>query len=67
MNTIQMMLNQIMKNPQVHNNPMARNAMQLYQKGDTQGLKNMAENLCKERGITTDQAKQMVMEMFNKK
>ena len=41
------------------------NAMQMYQSGDTGGLKTMAENLCKERGITVDEAKQKVMSMFN--
>lgn len=63
---MQRMLSQMMKSPQVQNNPMARNAMEMYQSGDTQGLKSMAENLCKERGITTDQAKQMVINMFNR-
>lgn len=63
---MQRMLNQMQKSPQVQNNPMARNAMQMYQNGDAQGLKNMAENLCKERGITTGQAKQMVFNMFNR-
>lgn len=62
---MQRMLSKMMKSPQVQNNPMARNAMEMYQSGDAQGLKSMAENLCKERGITTDQAKQMVMGMFS--
>lgn len=65
MNPMQVMMNKMMNSPQVQNNPMARNAMQMYRNGDTQGLKNMAENLCHERGITTEQAKQMVMKMFN--
>lgn len=55
----------MMNSPQVQNNPMAKNAMQMYQSGDTGGLKTMAENLCKERGITVDEAKQKVMSMFN--
>lgn len=62
---MQRMLSKMMKSPQVQNNPMARNAMEMYQNGDTQGLKSMAENLCKERGITTDRAKQMVMGMLS--
>lgn len=66
MNPMQMVFNQIMNDPRIQSNPMAHNAMQMFQKGDTQGLKNMAENLCKERGITTEQAKQMVMNMFNR-
>ena len=53
-------------NPNVQNNPLAQNAIKMYQNGDTRGLQNMAENMCKERGITVDQAKQQVMGMCNK-
>ena len=56
----------IENNPSIQNNPLAQNAMKMYQNGDTRGLQNMAENMCKERGITVDQAKQQVMGMFNK-
>ena len=62
---MQAILNQMVNSPQVQNNPIAKNAMQMYQKGDSNGLKSMAENLCKERGITVDEAKQKVMSMFN--
>ena len=62
---MQAILNQMVNSPQVQNNPMAKNAMQMYQNGDSNGLKSMAENLCKERGITVDEAKQKVMSMFN--
>lgn len=65
MNPMQMILNQMINSPQVQNNPMAKNAMQMYQNGDSNGLKSMAENLCKERGITIDEAMQKVMSMFN--
>jgi hypothetical protein len=65
MNPMQMILNQMINSPQVQNNPMAKNAMQMYQNGDSNGLKSMAKNLCKERGITIDEAKQKVMSMFN--
>lgn len=56
----------IENNPNFKNNPLAQNAMKMYQNGDTRGLQNMAENMCKERGITVDRAKQQVMGMFNK-
>ena len=65
MNLMQMILNQMINSPQIQNNPMAKNAMQMYQSGDSNGLKSMAENLCKERGITIDEAKQKVMSMIN--
>jgi len=64
-NPMQAILNQIINSSQVQNNPMAKNAMQMYQSGDSKGLQQMAENLCRERGITLDEAKQKVMSMFN--
>ena len=65
-NPKQAIQNIIESNPNIQNNPIAQNAMKMYQNGDTKGLQNMAENMCKERGITVDQAKQQVMGMFNK-
>lgn len=65
-NPQQAIQNIIESNPNIQNNPLAQNAMKMYQNGDTRGLQNMAENMCKERGITIDQAKQQVMGMFNK-
>lgn len=65
MNPINIIKNKIMNDPQIKNNPMAQNAMQMIQSGNTQGLKSMAENMCKERGITVEQAKEEVMKLFN--
>jgi hypothetical protein len=65
MNPMNIIKNKIMNDPQIKNNPMAQNAMQMIQSGNTQGLKSMAENMCKERGITVEQAKEEVMKLFN--
>ena len=65
MNPMQML--QVMKNPQqflqqmmgnssVMKNPIARNAMQMAQKGNYKGIEKMARNLCKEKGIEADTA-----------
>lgn len=63
----QQVLSQMMNsNPQISSNPMAKNAIKMYQNGDTQGLKTLAENLCREQGITTDEAKQRVLSIFNR-
>ena len=63
----QAFIQQIMNNSQVTQNPMVRNAMEMYQKGDTQGLKAMAENLAKERGTTVDDMKSQIMAQFGMK
>lgn len=65
MNPMNIIKNKIMNDPQIKNNPMAQNAMKMIQSGNTQGLKSMAENMCKERGITVEQAKEEVMKLFN--
>ena len=48
-------LQQMMKSPGIANNPIAKNAIELYQKGDKQGLNELANNLCKEKGTSLDE------------
>ena len=47
----QQFLQQMAGNSQVMNNPMAKNALQMAQKGDANGIEQMARNLCKSKGI----------------
>ena len=63
----QAFIQQMMSNSQVAQNPMVRNAMQMYQNGDIQGLQSMAENLAKERGTTVDDVKSQIMAQFGMK
>lgn len=53
----QQLIQQLSNNSQIMENPMAKNAMQMLQNGDTQGLQKMAENLAKERGTTIDEVR----------
>lgn len=55
----------VMQNNQVMSNPMAKNAMQMIQNGDNKGLEKMARNLCKERGVSADEAIQHLRKQFN--
>lgn len=57
----------IMNNNEIMKNPIAKNAMEMYQKGDTKGLQAMAENLAKERGTTVDDMKSQIMAQFGMK
>ena len=54
----------IMNNNEIMKNPIAKNAMEMYKNGDTQGLQAMAENLCKERGTTPQQVQEMIKKQF---
>ena len=60
----QAFIQQMMNNSQIMQNPMARNALEMYKSGDSQGLKSMAENLCKERGTTPQQIQDMIKNQF---
>ena len=63
----QAFLQKMMNDSQIIQNPMAKNAMEMYKNGDTKGLQTMAENLCKERGTTVDDVKKQIMDQFGMK
>ena len=60
----QAFIQQMMSNSQIMQNPLAKNAMEMYQNGDTKGLQAMAENLCKERGTTPQQVQEIIKKQF---
>lgn len=60
----QQIINQMMNNSQAMQNPMIRNAIQMYQSGDVAGLNKMAENLAKEKNTTVDEVKNSIMQKF---
>ena len=51
----QSFMQQAMNNSQLMQNPIGRNAIEMYQKGDKQGLNQLAQNLCKEKGTTLEE------------
>lgn len=63
----QQFIQQVMNNNQLMSSPMVRNAMDMYQKGDIEGLQAMAENLAKERGTTIGDVKSNIMKQFGMK
>lgn len=60
----QALMQTAMKDDRIANNPMARNAMDMFQKGDTAGLEKMARNICSEKGINPDEALQQIKQKF---
>lgn len=63
----QSMIQQMMNNSQIMSNTMAKNVVNMMQKGDKQGLQTMAENMCKENGTTIEQMKNNLMGQFGMK
>ena len=59
------MLQRMMNSPQVQNNPLAKNAMEMYKNGDSKGLQEMAENLCRENGTSIEEMKKSIIQRFS--
>lgn len=57
-------LQQIMNNNQVNQNPMARNALEMFQKGDSKGLEELARNLCTEKGVKPEDVFKQIKSQF---
>ena len=53
-----------MNNPQIMQNPISKNAIELYQIGDKQGLNELADNLCKEKGINRQDFENQIKSHF---
>lgn len=63
MNPMQL-IQAMMGNRQMMGNPLAKNAIGMMQKGDSQGVEQMARNLCKEKGIDPDEMMNQVKSKF---
>ena len=66
-----MQLMQMMKNPQAFlqqamqsGNPIMKNAIEMYQRGDKDGINQLAQNLCKEKGISYDDMVKQIKSQF---
>lgn len=60
----QQFLQSMMNNSQVMGNPMAKNAIDMMQRGDAKGVEQMARNLCKEKGVNPDEIMQQIKNKF---
>lgn len=70
MNNIGILM-QAMRNPQAFiqqamqsGNPIMQNAIQMYQNGNKQGLNELADNLCKEKGINRQDFEKQIRSQF---
>ena len=60
----QAFMRQMMNNSQVMRNPMAKNAMEMAQNGNMQGIEQIARNLCKEKGLNADDVFNQIKSRF---
>lgn len=60
----QTFMHQMMNQNQIMQNPLAKNAMEMLQRGDNEGLEKMARNLCAEKGINPDEALKQIKSQF---
>lgn len=61
----QQFMQQMMNNNKILQNPIGRNAIEMYQKGDTQGINQLVNNLCKEKGVSRQEMEQQIRNQFN--
>ena len=45
-------------------NPIIKNAIEMYQRGDKDGINQLAQNLCKEKGISYDDMVKQIKSQF---
>lgn len=60
----QAFIQQAMQNNQMMQNPMLKNAIEMYQRGDREGVNQLAQNLCKEKGTSFEQMAQQIKSQF---
>lgn len=60
----QQIVQQLMGNSQLMQNPIAKNAMQMAQNGDTKSIEQVARNLCKEKGLNADNVFNQIKSRF---
>lgn len=51
-------------NPEMAQNPIAQNAIRMAQNGDVSGLRSMAQNLYRERGLDINRAYNQISSMM---
>ena len=60
----QAFLQHAMNNSKIMQNPLTKNALEMYQRGDKDGINKMAENLCKERGLKPEEVINQIKSQF---
>lgn len=60
----QAFLQQVMNDSQFMQNPVARNTIEMMQKGDRKGTEEIARNLLKTKGIDPDEFYKQVQSQF---
>ncbi len=54
----------MMGNSQIMSNDMVKNAYGMAEKGDFQGVENLARNICKTKGINPDDVVRQIKSQF---
>lgn len=64
LNPLNIILNKMLSNPNINSNEIANNAVTLLRNGDSKGLQEMAENLCKQKGVTPEEVRDKILQNF---
>lgn len=64
-NPMNFVMQKIMNDPRIRQNPQAQQYLQIIQSGDQQKGEEIARNLCQTYGVTPDQAMQQARQFFH--
>lgn len=64
MNNLPPIVQQMLANNRMINNPIIQNALQMYQRGDMNGINQLAQNLCREKGVDMNEAIRQIKSQF---
>lgn len=65
MNPMEQIMKYFMNNSQAMQNPIFKNAMQMFRSGNMSGIEQIAKNLCKERRLNPDDIFNQIKEKMN--
>lgn len=66
-NPMQLIMNKIMNDPRIQQNPQAREILQVIQSGDSARGEELARNYCQTYGVTPEQGLQQAKNFFHLK
>lgn len=64
-NPMQFIMNKIMQDPRIQQNPQAQQYLQIIQSGDQKKGEEIARNLCQTYGVSPEEAMQQAKQFFH--
>ncbi len=60
----QALIQNVMGNNELMQNPICQNALSMYRNGDKKGMNELIDNLCKEKGVSRQEIEKQIRTQF---